>query len=168
MPSSDKILSPLKLEDFQVLKSAYNFIPPKEEEVNLNKQELFEQYEIDIDYSIQERNDKFILIFMKCGVNFNQDKPQMGYELFAEIVNVYDVSQLKETIDEDSTKKIVVFSGLGIAINNIRNYLSNITNQGPFKEYLLPAIDVQSIIEIKNEKAEKINKQQTRKTKKKS
>lgn len=168
MPRSNKILSPLKLEDFQVLKSAYNFIPPKEEEVNLNKQELFEQYEIDIDYSIQERNDKFILIFMKCGVNFNQDKPKMGYELFTEIVNVYDISQLKENINEDSTKKIVVFSGLGIAINNIRNYLYNITNQGPFKEYLLPAIDVQSIIEIKNQKADKVKKQQEKKTKKKS
>lgn len=167
MPSSNKILSPLKLEDFQVLKSEYNFIPPKEE-VNLNRQELFEQYEIDIDYSIQEGNDNFILIFMKCGVNFNQDKPKIGYELFTEIVNVYDISKLQKNINNDNIKKIVIFSGLGIAINNIRNYLYNITNQGPFKEYLLPAIDVQSIIEIKNQKANKVKKPQERKTKKKS
>ena len=105
---------------------------------------------------------------MKCGVNFNQDKPKIGYELFTEIVNVYDISKLQKNINNDNIKKIVIFSGLGIAINNIRNYLYNITNQGPFKEYLLPAIDVQSIIEIKNQKANKVKKPQERKTKKKS
>lgn len=149
----DQLTSPLKLLDVQILKSAMEFIPPNGEELNLNKKELFESYTIDVDYSITSKNDSLVLIFMKCGVNSTKEEPNIGYKLFVEIVNIFDISTLKQNLsDKEDYKKIITFSGLGIAINNIRNQMYTLTNQGPFKEYLLPALDVQSVIKMNSSK----------------
>lgn len=153
MPSKQKnILSPLKLLDYQVLKSSYNFISPDKESINLNPQDLFDEYDIDIDYAIEERDDKVLLFFMKCGINFKQEESKIGYELFAEIVNVFDSTKIFEELDEDQARQTIVFSGISISVNNLRNYFSDITKRAPFKDYLLPALDIQTLIKEKNKK----------------
>ncbi len=156
MPNSkSSLVSPLELLDLQVLKSSFNFIPPEEEVLEFNKEELFREYNIHIDYAINSHDDDIVLIFMKCGINFEQDNPKTGYELFAEMVNVFNISEVKKVMKEDEYKRLVVFSGLSIAINNIRNCFYQSTIQGPFKDYILPAIDVQALVNMKKRKPRK-------------
>src|SRR5690554_6565310 len=112
MHNTDKLTSPLKLIDLQLIKSSFSFNPPNQQEVSLNKIDLFEKYQIDIDYSIKERNENLILIFLKVGVNHNQKNTEMGYSIFAEMVNVFSTEQLKSEFNADEVKKIVIFSGL--------------------------------------------------------
>lgn len=159
---SKTILSPLRLLDYQVLKSSYNFIRPIEDSVNLNPQDLFDDYEIDIDYAIEERNDTVLLFFMKCGVNFRQEEPKIGYELFAEIVNVFDCKNIFKELGDNQARQTIIYSGISISVNNLRNYFSDITKRAPFKDYLMPALDIQSLIRVKSEKLET----QTKKAKK--
>lgn len=157
MPKSkSSLVSPLELLDLQVLKSSFKFVPPdEEEEVKINTEELFRDYDIHIDYSINSHDDNVVLIFMKCGVNFEQDNPKIGYELFTEMVNAFNISEVKKVMKEAEYKRLVVYSGLSMAINNIRNSFYQLTIQGPFKDYILPAIDVQALINMKKGKPKK-------------
>lgn len=149
MPKTKDITSPLKLINVQVLRSSLVFNSPKAQKEKINKIDLFSNYTLDVDFSIDKPKNDIVVIFFKIGVNQNNNKPDIGYSLFAEMLNVFDVKKLKKNFKEKELKKIVVYSGLGIAINNIRNHLSQLTHQAPFGEYLLPALDVQSVIDSK-------------------
>jgi hypothetical protein len=110
---------------------------------------VFDEYEIDIDYAIEERQDSVLLFFMKCAINYKQVEPKIGYELFAEIVNVFDCKKIFEELEENQARQTIVYSGISISVNNLRNHFSDITKRAPFKDYLMPALDIQSLIKEK-------------------
>ena len=148
MPKNLK--SPLKLIDIQLLDSSFDFIPPKKSKLNMDRIELFEKYSIDIKFDVQEKDKNTIIFFVTCLVNW-EEKPEIGYKINTTMVNVFDFSSLKKEMEESELKKNILFSGLGISINNIRNHIVQLTILAPFKEFLLPALDIKRVIERNQE-----------------
>jgi len=142
--------SPLILNNFFLLSHKYQFIHPTEAP---NIIEIMENYHIEIDFGIQGVNDEFFQLFTKIDIN-NNDKSLPGYKLFIEgaCVFAFDKTANLSEIDKASLLHI---SGINICINSLRNIIAIITSNGPFGKYTLPSIDVNQLLEDKNQMNEK-------------
>lgn len=141
--------SPFILNSFFLLNHNYQFIQQEEIPSIL---EIMEQYQIDIDFVIQEAADGFFQIFTKIDIN-NIDKPLPGYKLFIEGVCIFSFDKNEQLTDSDKSS-FLQMSGISIAINSLRNILSTITSNGPFGKYTLPSIDVNQLLEDKSKTLE--------------
>lgn len=146
--------SPLEFVDFYILQSNIKFIETKKQGIDVKK--LFASYEIEIDFSISTEKDNGLLVFLKIEINYGE-KRLAGYEIFAEGVAIFDMSKINQFSEEDKSS-LLFYSSLSIAINNLRNYLSNLTVSSPFSKYILPAIDVNDLHEKKRKQLENIEK----------
>jgi hypothetical protein len=150
--------SPLILKDYFVLDFQYTFHQPTEE---INREEVFDSYQIDFDFMTKTDEDGETLLFTKIGINFSV-KPTVGYSILVESLTVLDVnSEFKLTPKEKGD--LIYFSGLSMAINNLRHFIANMTSYGPMGKYTLPSVDVNAIHqdkmkEIENEKKSKKKK----------
>jgi preprotein translocase subunit SecB len=145
--------SPLKLLDFKLLESRYEFIIPDEEEINFK--DLFQSYPVDIDFGIGKTDlEGEIQLFTKIEVNFGKKKSLPGYKLMVEGGGTFRI-QDPENVEEGLRNNLSQFSTLNMMINNLRNIMYQITNLGPMGGYLLPPIDISQLLRDKAGELEK-------------
>lgn len=137
------ILSSLKLLDFAILKSNFEFIPTKGKKVNPDN--YFSKYELDLDFAIIE--EKETKVFVKIDIN-NGEKQQAGYSIFAEGVAFFKLEDNDSLTDEDKFS-LVHFSAFSIALNSLRGFITSYTANGPWGKYTFPSINVNDIFKQK-------------------
>lgn len=139
------VKSKLELEDFFITDTKYKFIESNENEINPNK--FFSNYEIDIDFIPKKREDNLYFIYIKITIN-DIEKPLPGYVFFIEGVCIFSIDDVES--NEDDKMSLIWSSGISITINNLRNYISNISSYFPFGKFNLPTVDLRNLIEQKN------------------
>lgn len=146
------VKSPLNLREFYILDSKYNFIDPEaNQEIDANA--IFEKYHLDFDFMVQEQENGEYFLFTKIHIN-TIDAPICGYSLLVEAVTVYTLTN-PENLTEKEKADLIYISGLSISINNLRNYISNMSMYFPFGKYQLPAIDIMALHQEKSKKTKK-------------
>ncbi|KOF02931.1 hypothetical protein OB69_08805 [Roseivirga seohaensis subsp. aquiponti] len=137
-------VSPLKLLNFYMLENHFRFEEPEKDVKNVL--ELFDKYEIEIDFSHFTLENDFFEAHVK--VQVNADQKHKGYVLAASgygVFKLYEHSEMEEGV-KDNLKG---FSSVSIGINCIRNLFSTSTANAPMGRYILPAIDIQSLFRDK-------------------
>jgi preprotein translocase subunit SecB len=145
--------SPLQLLDFKLLESHYEFIVPKDDDINVK--DLFQSYPVDIDFGIGKSDiEGEIQLFTKIEVNKTKRKILPGYKLMVEGGGTFRI-QDPENVEEGLRNNLSQFSTLNMMINNLRNIMYQITNLGPMGGYLLPPIDITQLLRDKARDSEK-------------
>jgi hypothetical protein len=144
------LLSPLILLDFSILNSNFQFIPP--EDNNEIGNELFSDYEIDLDFAIFTEDDT--KIFVKVAIN-QIENPAVGYSILAEGVAFFKLDET-ETISEEDKVSLLQFSGFSITLNSLRGFITALTSIAPLGKYILPSIDVNDAFRQKSERPDAI------------
>lgn len=137
-------VSPLKLLNFYMLENHFQFEAPEKDVKNV--MELFDRYDIEIDFSHFALENDFFEAHVK--VKVNESQKHKGYVLAAAgygVFKLYEDSDMEEGV-KDNLKG---FSSVSIGINCIRNLFSTSTANAPMGRYILPAIDIQSLFRDK-------------------
>ena len=148
--------SPLVLETFFVVENRFKFIQP-EEEIEDVQVELFNDYEIDLDFTVRpilsesESMIKFN-VYTKMGVN-QLKIPKWGYSSFVEGIGVFNIT--KENLTDTDIDNLTNLSSVSIMINCLRGVLMDISSNAPFGRYILPSIDVNDLIKQKSSKGKR-------------
>jgi preprotein translocase subunit SecB len=142
--------SPLKLKEFELLKSNYQFNIPKKEEIDIDR--LFNSYTVQINFNHFDIDDNNIQVFVMITVN-NLKKPKDGYTLVNEAVGVFQL--IKKDLSDAVFNNLKFYSTLNMMINNLRNIMFQTTNIGPLGGYYLPAIDIVDLFDKKSKKVAK-------------
>jgi preprotein translocase subunit SecB len=140
-------VSPLKITEFNLLESNFQFIFPKDEEIDVPK--LFDSYSVDVEFFHKKLDSENFQVGCKIGVN-NTPKPKPGYKMFGEAIGIFqlkDVAMTKPTRDN-----LKYYSSLNILINNLRNNFFQQSNTGPMSAYILPPIDIMDLFKKKKQK----------------
>lgn len=145
------IKSPLVLVDFVVIQCQYKYQDPGEADVNV--MDIFNSYDLDFDYGLKENKDETV-IFTKIGIN-NVVNPAPGYVLFVESASIF---KFTGELSDTEKKSMLAVSGLSIAINNLRTYISTISSFYPLGKYHLPSIDLNEILAENKKKSEQKKK----------
>lgn len=154
--------SPLQLTDFQLLNLQYRFVNPTDTD-GINTDALFDRYGIEVDFAIKRQDDTNFTIFTKAAVN--QAELQPGYVLFAEGVSTFRITE-PSALPPDKLQNLVVFSGVGIAMQQLRSRVADLTSFAPFGKYMLPTLDMDDLLEQKkDEQARLTSEKPTRKLK---
>jgi|GEM_PF-530100 len=146
--------SPLQLLSFNIIRTQYEYFPPNED-LDINKlEDIFDEYEIDIDYAIRKANEQIIAIFAKIYINIG-DTVKIGHSIFVESITTFGID---DGLTESDAKSLITVSGVSIAFNNLRGYISNLTSQSPTGSYLFPTFDIIALINAKKAAFEKSKK----------
>jgi hypothetical protein len=142
------IKSTFQFEQFVIIKSDLIFRAPKNQSSGDGNfvNSLVNQYLIDIDYGFQE-NTEYIQLFMKISINKN-DAPIDGYQIFAEGVGF--IRKTNQAPNHEFIQALHI-SGLSMALNQLRAFVVSLTNFAPLGKYVIPAIDLDSLILGKNQ-----------------
>lgn len=146
--------SPLILHDFYVLDTKYKFNDPGNKKINIKQ--IFDSYVIDLDFMVRDQKSGEFFLFTKISINDVSD-PLDGYIIFVEGVSIYSFDENTE-LSEKEKSDLIYMSGLSIAINNLRTYISNSTCFYPFGKFNLPAIDIGALHSDKKKSLKKKNK----------
>ncbi|MDD4971581.1 MAG: hypothetical protein PHT07_19300 [Paludibacter sp.] len=137
-------LSPFELLDFAILNCNFSF---KAFDVNDNQSEILNQYHIDIDFAIAEQTDH-VKIFVKVSINQNEEKSLSGYSIFAEGAASFKFNEdAKLSLEEKSG--FLQLSGISIALNGLRGFITSLTANAPLGRYTLPTVDVTDLLQQK-------------------
>jgi len=149
--------SNLELVEFVITNSNYKFIDPREE---VNIREIFSKYEIELDFGKRdvktEEEEHLFNVLVKVLIN-QPDQPQPGYQMLAEGISVFRIKNPGQ-LDDKTLTNLKNISALSISINNLRNYITNMTAYGPFGKFVFPAVDVNQLIKEKIESQKKDKK----------
>jgi len=148
--------SNLEFLDFLVLHTEYVFIEPKKE---VDIKDVFNAYLIDVNFDKTRdvNKDNMTQFNVHIAVNINTlDKPLPGYQIKAKGVSLFQLTHNDQLSKKEETN-LKNISALSITINALRNYISQLTAHGPFGKLVLPAVNVNDLInaKIKEIKAEK-------------
>lgn len=142
-------LSPLKLNDFAIINCNFNFTAPPEKS---NVREIVDEYSLDLDFAII-KDDDISRVFIKTAINHGDNKLP-GYSIFAEGVAIFELTSVNSLSEEDK-KSLLQYSGVSIAINSLRGFITSLTANAPFGKYILPSIDVNNLFQQKLAKVKK-------------
>ncbi|SEL91758.1 hypothetical protein SAMN05421740_11385 [Parapedobacter koreensis] len=134
----------MDLAEFALVNQQYKFTPPDEDKIDVGA--LVDQYEIDIDFSINTQDNIRFQVYVAIGVNKNGALP--GYAISSEGVGFFDFSKAAD-ISKKEKGEFLQFSGISICINQMRGIIATLTSNGPFGKYLLPSIDVNDLLSEK-------------------
>lgn len=143
--------SVLELIDFSIIESQYKFVPPTDKSHKIDIDDTFRNYDVFIDYMLRSQDEQHIVIRSKVVINpegDSNDDVLTGYHLLVEGAAIFSLEE--EGLSDEELRNLINFSSVSILISNIRGYIANLTAYAPFGKYILPAIDVRSLI---NEKA---------------
>ena len=148
--------SPLVLETFFVVENRFKFIQP-EEEIEDVQTELFNEYEIDLDFTIRpilSELDSVIKfnVYTKMGVN-QLKIPKSGYSSFVEGIGAFSLS--KENLTDMDVDNLTNLSSVSIMINCLRGVLMDISSNAPLGRFILPSIDVNDLLKQKSSKGKR-------------
>ena len=146
------IPSEIKLIDFYILRSHYTFLPSKKKIKPNEIQNLFNGYEIDIDFDHQINKDETIQVLTKIEVN-NIDQPVAGYILSIEGVANFSFTE-SDQLTEAQKKNLKSFSTVNILIGYLRNSLATMTASSPLGQYLLPPVNINDLFAKKVEESQ--------------
>lgn len=146
--------SALELIDFYILQSNFTFQGVEKQQTDIKS--LFSAYEIDIDFNIKTENEHNLLVFIKVEIN-KGEKIKQGYQIFSEGVAIFNIANIQDFSEQDKSN-LMFYSTLSIAINNIRNYITNLSVYSPLGKYILPAIDVNDLHDKKKKQLENSDK----------
>lgn len=152
--------SPLDLAEFALIDQEFKFVQPEDQ---TEVETIFDQYAIDIDFSINTPDEVHFQILVKIGVNPGQQLP--GYCIASTGVGFFDFSR-SPSLSQQEKRDFLQLSGISICINQLRGIMATLTANAPFGKYLLPAIDVNDLLKQKVDSLKKKDVKQTRKTKK--
>jgi len=116
------------------------------------KNDSIAKYEIDIDFN-HYMHEKLIKVDMTMGVN--PKKKQPGFRVIVKTTGFF--SLIDSELSEKQLYNLQIISTTSIMINNIRNYISQLTAFSPFGMYLLPTIDINHLIEEKRKGLDQSN-----------
>ena len=143
--------SALELLDFSIIESQYKFVPPTDENSNVDIEDTFQKYDVYIDYAFRSQNEKRVGLQIRVLVNPEEDDDDntlVGYRLLIEGAAIFKLKE--EGRSDEELRNLINFSSVNILVSTIRGYIANLTAYAPFGRYMLPTIDVPSLI---NEKA---------------
>jgi hypothetical protein len=150
--------SPLKIIDFAFVRMDYEFVPYEEE----SKSNLFEQYDLDIDFKIFKNS--ILQIVMTAQINCIK-RPLPGYRISAEVAVLFKLDE-SSLMTETEKQSVEGFSSVYMALNCMRTLVSGFTANAPLGRYILPSIDLNDLIKRKRKGVHAESKQMsTRKTK---
>ena len=144
--------SPFILKSFLLLKQNIDFIS-MDTEASPDVLSLFDSYNIDIDFAVNDVDKTFTNIFVKIEVNTDKNH-KAGYKITAEGVGVFEFEK-QAKLTKQQKANYIYFSGISICINSLRAIITNITAYCPFGKYTLPSIDVNSLLTDTKQSGEK-------------
>lgn len=146
--------APLKIANFLVLDSTFKFNDP-DEGVAIDIADIFENYPIEFDFTAKEQENGEIFLYTKIGINNPENGNVLpGYVIYVEGLSILDFDQ-NIGLSKKEKHDYVFMSGLSIAINNLRAYISNLSCYYPFGRYQLPAIDM---VQLHKDKSDLVKK----------
>ncbi|WP_298708184.1 hypothetical protein [Chitinophaga sp.] len=139
--------SPLELVDLAIINFHYAANPS---EVASGIQELFDAYEVDMDFAVRTADDGLTRILVKASINKPAEgTPKPGYMLFAETMGVF---RFKDASQVQAEKlQHLVNSGLTMTISYLRTFIAGVTGHFPLGKYWIPSIDLNEMIRMKSE-----------------
>ncbi len=142
--------SPLILEEVYIIGSNIVAMPiPEDFEGEIN------DFNIDVDFDIftsEENADARKIVLSISGNNFENPVPGYCFSIVSEGTFNYNKSVKFLKKDKDI---LLTHSAVPIMIGQVRGYLSILTALGPFGSFLLPSIDMNYLLNKKNEKNQK-------------
>jgi preprotein translocase subunit SecB len=135
--------SEIKLIDFNILQSHFTFVPSKKKIKPNEIQNLFNGYELDIDFDHRINKDDTIQVFTKIEVN-TIGQPLAGYQLSIEGVANFTFTESDQLTDAQR-KNLKSFSTVNILIGYLRNSLATMTASSPLGQYLLPPVNINDL-----------------------
>jgi preprotein translocase subunit SecB len=148
--------SPLVLDTFFVVENRFKFTQPEEEIEDVPTQ-LFNDYEIDLDFTIRPvsgESDSVIKfnVYTKMGVN-QLKIPKSGYSSFVEGIGAFTIS--KENLTDMDVDNLMNLSSVSIMINCLRGVLMDISSNAPLGRFILPMIDINDLLSQKLSKGKR-------------
>ena len=146
----------LVLETFFVVENRFKFTQPEEEIEDVQTQ-LFDDYEIDLDFTIRPvsgESDPVVKfnVYTKMGVN-QLKMPKSGYSSFVEGIGAFTIS--KENLTDMDVDNLMNLSSVSIMINCLRGVLMDISSNAPLGRFILPMIDVNDLLSQKSSKGKR-------------
>jgi len=138
--------SPLILEEVFIIASNIISLPESEKSTG-----QLNEFEIDVDFDVYTNDSDSDARRVVVSVSGNnQENPSYGYcfSIVAQGCFNYDKDTKIRKKDKDI---LLTHSAIPIVIGQIRSYLSTLTALGPFGSYLLPSIDMNHLLELKNQ-----------------
>lgn len=142
--------SPFDLQDFVIINNVFRYKNPPND---VDPEQLFSEYKIDIDYIFQTEDELFFQVFIKVLINESGEKD--GYSFTTEGIGFF---QFESDVSTKEKVNYLNFSGIPMCINSIRSFVGLLTSHSPMGKYLLPSIDLNDLVEQKNERIKKVKK----------
>lgn len=146
--------SPLMWQQFGILNWEQHFVEPDESMTEIDPDQLFQNYQIDVDFSHVEVEEDLMQIFLKIGIN-QVEKPLPGYQIFLEAVGIFDTSQTKD-LEDDQKQNLEIFATTNLMIGRLRGLIPLLSGQGPFGPYNLPSLDLNDLLKQKMDSVSEI------------
>lgn len=137
----------LKFENFSILNTICHYNHSED----LTREQLY-SYPIDIDFDILgHKEEQIFKIVVSAKIN-SENKP--GYTISVLSTTFFRING--ETQEQEKVN-LLQYSGVQMAIANLRAYIEDITSVYPLGKYTLPTFDLQDLL---NKKAETISNNQ--------
>lgn len=138
--------SPLLLEEVYIIASNIISVPETEESTG-----QLNEFDIDVDFEIfvsdQDTDARRVVVSVSGN---DPDNPVPGYCFSIVAQGTFNYNK-EEKIRKKDKDILLTHSAIPIVIGQIRSYISTLTALGPFGSYLLPSIDMNHLLESKNQ-----------------
>jgi len=138
--------SPLLLEEVYIIASNIISVPETEESTG-----QLNEFDIDVDFEIfvsdQDTDARRVVVSVSGN---DPDNPVPGYCFSIVAQGTFNYKK-EEKIRKKDKDILLTHSAIPIVIGQIRSYISTLTALCPFGSYLLPSIDMNHLLESKNQ-----------------
>ena len=139
----------LVLKKFSITNSVIlTIFPEKEQRVRLDKLRLGFDFEV---FTSSNKDDTFDFI-INFNIKCNEDE-KPGYFMDLGAVGEFSLKNRK-SLNEKTERQYILFTALPMVINSIRTYIQTVTALSPFGSFLIPALNLQEIIESHKDDSE--------------
>jgi len=139
----------LVLKKFSITNSVIlTIFPEKEQRVRLDKLKLGCDFEVFTSSNEDDTFDFIINLNIKCN---EDEKP--GYFMDLGAVGEFSLKNRK-SLSEKTERQYILFTALPMVINGTRTFIQTVTALSPFGSFLLPALNLQEIIESHRDDSE--------------
>ncbi len=142
--------TPLTFQKFIVEEAQLEVVAPSPSKPMKN--DTIARYDIDISFNHYVLKE---LIKVDMDVTVNPQKKHAGFSITVKATGLF--SLIANELSEQQVYNLQVISTTSIMINNVRNYISQLTAFTPFGMYLLPTIDINHLIEEKRKAQDQSN-----------
>ena len=134
----------LKFENFTVLDTICHYNHSEE----ITKEQLY-SHPVDVDFDILGHKEEQIFKII-VSANINREN-KSGYTISVLAATFF---RINGDVTEQEKMNLLQYSGVQMAIANLRAYIEGITSYYPLGKYILPTFDLQDLL---NRKSEMVN-----------